>query len=154
MDNQQLSELLNDIALINLERANTYEEASFQNQLFSVELRGTFALLANQSRQNVYMLKEFIEKLGIKRSQLPQAGGALMQQWKNLPSTFSHTDQKLILESCEAGEEAIQIIYRKALDMPVTRSINELLQNQLKGLESSQTVIREIVAMRKSKLQR
>jgi uncharacterized protein (TIGR02284 family) len=152
MDNQQLSALLYDIALINLERASAYEDASFQNQLFSVELRGTFALLANQSRQNVYMLKEFIEKLGIKRNQLSTSGAELFQQWKLLPATFSNIDHKSMLESGEAGEEAIQIIYRKALDMPVGRSITELLQNQLKGLESSHNVIKEITAMRKLKM--
>jgi hypothetical protein len=145
MDNQKLSELLNDIALINLERARTYEEASFQNQLYSVELRGNFALLANQSRQHNFMLKEQLEKLGVKRSHITLAGGDLYKQWTALPATFPGIDSKNILDNCEAGEEAVQVIYKKALDMPLTRDINQLLQHQLRGLENSSVVVKEIL---------
>ncbi len=56
METEKLCELLHDLATINLERAKAYEEASLQNHLFDVELRTTFALLANQIRQNNYML--------------------------------------------------------------------------------------------------
>ena len=145
MDNQKLSELLNDIALINLERARTYEEASFQNQLYSVELRGNFALLANQSRQHNFMLKEQLEKLGVKRSHISFAGGDLYKQWITLPANFSAIDSKNILDSCEAGEEAAQGIYKKALEMSLTRDVNQLLQHQLKVLENSSGIVKEIL---------
>ena len=62
METEKLSELFHDLAAINMERAKAYEEASLQNHVFDVELRTTFALLANQSRQNNYLLNLHLEK--------------------------------------------------------------------------------------------
>jgi hypothetical protein len=59
---QQVAEILNDLSTINRERAKAYEEASFLNFIFNLELRGTFALLANQSRQNSFALRQHLEE--------------------------------------------------------------------------------------------
>ncbi len=63
MEYQQIAEILNDLTTINRERAKAYEEASFLNFIFNLELRGSFALLANQSRQNSFALRQFLEQL-------------------------------------------------------------------------------------------
>ena len=76
MEYQQTAEILNDLATINRERAKAYEEASFLNFIFNLELRGSFALLANQSRQNSYSLRQFLEQMQshfpVSKKPLPQ----------------------------------------------------------------------------------
>lgn len=145
METDKLTELLHDLAAINLERAKAYEQASLQNQLFDVELRTTFALLANQSRQNNYILNLQLEKILAKTSGLRPAPGSLYNQWKNNTGYFKGDNRKTILSSCESGEEVMLTIYEKALENPVKVEAREMLQNQLRGLQSSLSTIKKIM---------
>jgi uncharacterized protein (TIGR02284 family) len=145
METDKLTELLHDLATINLERAKAYEQASLQNQLFDVELRTTFALLANQSRQNNYMLNVQLEKMLAKASGLRPGPGTLYSQWKNNTGYFTGENRKTILSSCESGEEVMLTIYEKALENPVKVEAREMLQNQLRGLQSSLSTIKKIM---------
>lgn len=151
METEKLPEVLHDLASINLERARAYEEASFQNQLFDVELRTTFALLANQSRQNNYLLNIQLEKLLAKTHSPRPSHGALLDQWKSNSGLFAGKDRKSLLESCEAGENVLLAIYEKALEMPVRPEVREMLQNQLRGIQSSLSTIRKIIELGVSK---
>ena len=145
METDKLAELLHDLAMINLERAKAYEQASLQNHLFDVELRTTFALLANQSRQNNYMLNVQLEKMLAKASGVRPAPGNLYDQWKNKTGYFTGDNRKSLLTSCESGEEEMLIIYEKALENPVKVEAREMLQNQLRGLQSSLSTIKKII---------
>ena len=147
METEKLTEVLHDLAAINLERAKAYEEASFQNQLFDVELRTTFALLANQSRQNNYLVSIQLEKLLAKTPGALAAQGQLYDQWKSNSGLFSGKDRKSLLDSCEAGETALLAIYEKALEFPVSRETREMFQNQLRGIQSSLTTIKKIIEL-------
>ena len=115
MEYQQTAEILNDLATINRERAKAYEEASFLNFIFNLELRGSFALLANQSRQNSYSLRQFLEQMQshfpVSKKPLPQLSfGDLYNQWKEMGVSFSGPNIYDMLKSSEKGEEAIQVI--------------------------------------------
>ena len=145
METDKLAELLHDLAMINLERAKAYEQASLQNHLFDVELRTTFALLANQSRQNNYMLNVQLEKMLAKASGVRPAPGNLYDQWKNKTGYFTGDNRKSLLTSCESGEEEMLIIYEKALENPLKVEAREMLQNQLRGLQSSLSTIKKII---------
>jgi uncharacterized protein (TIGR02284 family) len=145
MENEKLAGLIQDLTAINQERARAYEEASMHNHIFDVSLRGTFALLANQSRQNTFILKQQLEKLHAKKTPVVNGHGELYKQWKNLPITFAGADKKSMLQSCEAGEEAMQVVYKMALEQPVNSETRQLLQNQQKGLQGSQTVIQQLL---------
>src|SRR5688572_15984993 len=129
METTHLTELLNDLANINLERAKAYEEASLQNQLFDVELRTTFALLANQSRQNNYMLNVHLENILAKNGGIRPGPGQLYNQWKNDTPYFKGDNRKILLESCENGETLMINIYEKALQNSVRSDMREILQN-------------------------
>ena len=144
METTNLTELLHDLASINLERAKAYEEASLQNQLYDVELRTTFALLANQSRQNNYMLNVQLEKLLAKNSGIRPAYGPLYNQWKNDIGYFKGDNRNALLDSCEAGETLIAGIYEKVLENPVRSEMREFLQNQLRGIQSSLSTVKKI----------
>jgi uncharacterized protein (TIGR02284 family) len=145
MENEKLAGLIQDLTAVNVERAKAYEEASMHNHIFDVSLRGTFALLANQSRQNTFMLKQQLEKLQAKKIPVVAGHGELYRQWKNLPVSFAGPDKKTMLQSCEAGEEAVQVVYKMALENPLNSDTRQLLQNQQKGLQSSQAVIHQLL---------
>ncbi len=151
METDKLTEVLHDLAAINLERAKAYEEASFQNQLFDVELRTTFALLANQSRQNNYLMNIQLEKLLAKTPGARPSHGPLYDQWKSSPGLFTGKDRKSFLESCEAGEIALLAIYEKTLESRVRPEMREMLDNQLRGIQSSLTTIKRIIELGESK---
>lgn len=147
METMNLSELLHDLANINLERAKAYEEASLQNHIFDVELRTTFALLANQSRQNNYLLHVHLEKLLAKTPGPRPLAGQLYALWKNDKNYFSGENRKSFLENCEKGEALMVSIYEKALEQPVKPEMREILQNQLKGMQSSLSTIKKITEL-------
>lgn len=150
MEYQQIIEILNDLATINRERAKAYEEASFLNYIFNLELRGTFALLANQSRQNSFALRQRLEQMpprhtGSKKP-LPQLTfGDLYNEWNGMNVSFSGPDIYDMLKCSEQGEEAIQIIYHKAIELLPPGDLQNLLENQLRGLQNSLSIIRGIL---------
>jgi hypothetical protein len=147
---QQIAEILNDLSTINRERAKAYEEASFLNFIFNVELRGTFALLANQSRQNSFSLRQYLEQLQTHapalKKPLPQLTfGDLYNQWKNMGVSFTGPNVYDMLDSCEQGEDAIQIIYARAVNQLPAGDLQYLLETQLRGLQTSHSVVKGIL---------
>lgn len=145
METTNLSELLHDLASINLDRAKAYEEASQQNHIFDVELRTTFALLANQSRQNNYMLNVHLEKLLAKNAGIRPGTGSLYGQWKTDICHFKGDNRKAMLDSCESGEMLMVALYEKALEASIRPEMRELLQNQLRGMQSSLATVKKIL---------
>lgn len=150
MEYQQIAEILNDLSTINRERAKAYEEASFLNFIFNLELRGTFALLANQSRQNSFSLRQHLEQLQTHipalKKPLPQLTfGDLYNQWKDMGVSFSGPNVYDMLTSCEQGEEAIQIIYARAINQLPAGDLQYLLETQLRGLQTSHSVVKGIL---------
>jgi len=150
VEKELLREILNDMAAINRERAKAYEEASFETIVYNLELRGTFALLANQSRQNNFLLKQQLEKIPVKQTggkkPLPQLTfGDLYNQWKAKSVSWTGVGVYEMLKSCEEGEEAILEIYRKAIDMLDSTELKEMLENQVRGLQNSYSIIKGLV---------
>lgn len=150
MEYQQLAEILNDLTTINRERAKAYEEASFLNFIFNLELRGTFALLANQSRQNSFALRQQLEQvqshIPVVKKPLPQLTfGYLYSQWKEMGVSFSGPNIYDMLKSSEEGEQAIQVIYSKAIEHLPAGDLHYMLENQLRGLQTSHSVVKGIL---------
>jgi hypothetical protein len=150
MEYQQIAEILNDLTTINRERAKAYEEASFLNFIFNLELRGSFALLANQSRQNSFALRQFLEQLqdthpALKKPMPQLTFGSLYSQWKDMGVSFSGPNIYDMLKSSEQGEEAIQVIYRKAIEQLPAGDLQYLLENQLRGLHTSHSIVKGIL---------
>lgn len=150
MEFQQLAEIVNDLSTINRERAKAYEEASFLNFIFNLELRGSFALLANQSRQNSFALRQFLEQLqdthpALKKPMPQLTFGSLYNQWKDMGVSFSGPNIYDMLKSSEQGEEAMQIIYAKAIEQLPAGDLQYLLETQLRGLHTSHSIVKGIL---------
>ena len=151
MEYQQIAEILNDLTTINRERAKAYEEASFLNFIFNLELRGSFALLANQSRQNSFSLRQHLEQIQSNhpalKKPLPQLTfGDLYNQWKDMGVSFSGPNIYDMLKSSEQGEEAIQVIYSKAIEQLPAGDLQYLLETQLRGLHTSHSIVKGILS--------
>lgn len=150
VEKELIREILNDMAAINRERAKAYEEASFENIVYNLELRGTFALLANQSRQHNFLLKQQLEKLpapiSAGKKPLPQLTfGDLYNQWKTRSVSWSGMNVHEMLKSCEEAEESILEIYIRAIDMVDSTELKNMLENQVRGLQTSYSIIRGLV---------
>jgi hypothetical protein len=150
MEYQQVAEILNDLYTINRERAKAYEEASFLNFIFNLELRGTFALLANQSRQNSFALRQYLEQLqdnhpALKKPMPQLTFGNLYNQWKEMGISFSGPNIYDMLKSSEQGEEAIQVIYSNAIAQLPAGDLQYMLENQLRGMHTSHSIVKSIL---------
>lgn len=150
MEFQQLAEIVNDLSTINRERAKAYEEASFLNFIFNLELRGSFALLANQSRQNSFALRQFLEQLqdthpALKKPMPQLTFASLYNQWKDMGVSFSGPNIYDMLKSSEQGEKAMQVIYSKAIEQLPAGDLQYLLETQLRGLHTSHSIVKGIL---------
>lgn len=145
MEAGKISEILNDLAAINMEMAKAYEYASLQNQLYDVELRTTFALLANQGRQNSYTLNMQVEKLLAKNSEARPGLGALHGEYIGNKELFIGTNRKAMLTASEAGETVMVALYEKALSNKIHSEIRDMLENQLRGMQSALSTIKKTI---------
>lgn len=147
MENGLIREILNDLSAINRERAKAYEDASFENHIFTQELRATFALLANQSRQNNFMLRQHLERMPVKAASskkgVPQLTfGELYNEWKNLSVSFTGGNVYEVLQSSEVAEETMLAIYTRAMTMLEPRDLKEMLESQFRGLQNSAGIVK------------
>jgi hypothetical protein len=82
---------------------------------------------------------------GLKKP-LPQLTfGYLYDQWKNMGVSFSGPNIYDMLTSSEQGEEAIQVIYSKAIDQLPNGDLQYLLETQLRGLNTSHSIVKGIL---------
>jgi uncharacterized protein (TIGR02284 family) len=144
-DKQDLRyQLVHDLVAINKERKQGYEKISFENRFFDVELRAKFAILANQSGQNLFELRELMGEPQKDFSMDHPAHGELYRAWVELKVSFEGDDRDSVLIACEYAERAMQAVYQKAIDggAELNRKTRQLLIHQLKGFHVSSKAIK------------
>lgn len=148
MDNAKAVGLLHDLYAINYERARAYENASFLNHMFDLDARGHFALLSNQSRQNIFAVKQHIEHLTKKPILSPLPQGQLYKTWTELNISFAMVDKITLTENLLKTEAVMLDIYEKALDgnIALNETIRRTLREQQVGFRRSEEIMNQIRA--------
>lgn len=145
MANTPITEILNDLILINNDRIEGYEKAITETEETDIDLKAMFNKMGNESRDNVRELKEAVEGLG----ETPVVGttisGKIYRTWMDVKTAFSTKERQSVLELCEYGEDAAQKAYNEALasDADMTTAIRQLITSQQDALRTSHNVIKK-----------
>lgn len=144
-NNEQLAETLNDLVQINNDRIVGYEKAVGQLSAEDVDLKAIFLKMADESRGYVSQLNEYVMRLGDKPATDTTISGKVYRAWMDVKNTFSGSDRKSILESCEFGEDAAQKAYNLALesDAEIDADTRQLIMEQKNSLKNSHDIIKK-----------
>jgi uncharacterized protein (TIGR02284 family) len=141
--NSEITEVLNDLILINNDRVAGYEKAYNETNEIETDLRAMFHKLANESRYNVTDLKGEVTKLGGEPENGTMVSGKLYRIWMDIRSVFSSDNRRAVLENAETGENAAKKAYEEALkedDLPA--DIRQLLLSQQSAILTAHDYIK------------
>lgn len=144
-NSEQLAETLNDLVKINNDRIVGYEKAVKELSSGDVDLKATFLKMADESRGYVAKLNEYMMRPGDKPAADTKLPGMVYRVWMDVKNTFTGTDRKSILESCELGEDAAQKAYGLALesDTQIDADTRLLITEQKNSFKTSQDIIKK-----------
>lgn len=108
--------VLNDLIQINNDRIEGYEKAANETKIIDADLRALFTRMANESREYVVELREYVHRNGEAATDSTTVRGKIYRAWMDVKAAFGGKDRKSLLESCEFGEDAAQKAYEMALD--------------------------------------
>ncbi len=116
-NNEAKVEILNDLIMINNDRIAGYERAINESKDLDVDLKATFEGMIRESQQ---YKQELIDKYKMAGGQEVEEGttnsGKIYRAWMDVKATFTGSDRKAILSSCEFGEDAWRRAYEAALN--------------------------------------
>jgi uncharacterized protein (TIGR02284 family) len=110
-------EILNDLIMINNDRIAGYDRAIKESQDLDVDLKAMFEGMIRESEQYKQELVEKYQAAGggtVEES--TTNSGKIYRAWMDVKATFTGSDRKAILSSCEFGEDAWRRAYEAALN--------------------------------------
>ncbi len=146
MQNKEANiEVLNDLVKINNDRIAGYERAINEAKDLDVDLKATFQRMIEESRQYKAELEAEILKDGGEVEDDTTTSGKIYRAWMDVKATFTGSDRKAILESCEFGEDAAQRAYEGALsdDSGLDADSRSLVMEQQRSLKNSHDLIKK-----------
>ena len=144
--NEKTAEILNDLIEINNDRVRGYERASKETNTKDADLRSLFDDMATDSRRYANELSKFVLERGETPSDGTTLRGKLYRAWMDVKATFSGSDRKAILASCEFGEDAAQRAYKDALgsDAEIPAEVRQVIVDQQSSLKQSHDRIKRM----------
>ena len=146
-DNENVTEVLNDLIRINNDRVEGYKTASEELKSSDAELHSLFNRFANESSEINSDLKRLVSQYGGDEAEGTTASGKIYRAWMDVKAAFAGHDRKAILESCEFGEDAAQKAYKWALedeDNDLPSSVREVIVQQKQLLKSSHDLVKNL----------
>ena len=151
-------QMLKDLIRVNKDRITGYEKAAHEDNKMEPSIRNMFGRMATESRSYVNSLHAEVIRLGGAPVTQDTITGKVYLFWLDLKVDFkassatsgateaaaSATPISWLLAACERGEEAMQNVYRQALDTSdhLPDNILMLLERQLGALEQSHLLIK------------
>lgn len=111
MDNEKKIEIFNSLIEINNDRIEGYKSA--ESEAEETDLKMFFSDLMQTSVENRLKLVSEVIKLGGKPEEGTRITGKFFRIWMEVKAAFSSNDRKMILDSCEYGEDVILKTYRE-----------------------------------------
>ncbi len=139
-----LTEVLNDLIMINYDRIEGYRKAAEESKKFDIELHPIFQKMADESRINVSALTEHVRALGGEAERGSTTMGKIYRAWMDVKATFTGKDRTAIIASCEYGEDQAQKAYDEALasDADIDTETRQLITAQKETLKKSHDKIK------------
>lgn len=115
-NNEGKVEVLNDLIMINNDRIAGYERAINESKDLDVDLKATFEGMIRESQEyKQELMEQFQQSGGVNADQSTTNSGKIYRAWMDVKATFTGSDRKAILASCEFGEDAWRRAYEAAL---------------------------------------
>jgi len=141
--NSEVTEILNDLLLINNDRIAGYEKVCDETKELESDLRALFKRMAELSRANVQQLTDEIVKFGGEPATGTMLSGKLYRVWMDIRATFSVDNRMAVLQNAEAGEDAAQKAYEEALKAKnLPAELTALITNQKLTLKNAHDEIK------------
>jgi len=141
--NENVSETLNDLLMINNDRVEGYGKAGDETK--DSDLQTLFQGMALESEKIASSLTVEIRKLGedpkVESTTNP---GKIYRVWMDIKATFTGEDREALLNTCEYGEDAAQTAYATALeDDYLQGDLRVLVEKQKATLKASHDLIKQ-----------
>lgn len=146
MQNKEASvEVLNDLVKINNDRIAGYERAINETKDLDVDLKATFESMIRESEQYKQELINKVRECGGAAESGTTTSGKIYRAWMDVKATFTGSDRKTILASCEFGEDAAQRAYEAALNSApdLSPEVREVIHEQQRALRNSHDLIKK-----------
>ena len=116
-NNEAKVEILNDLIKINNDWIAGYERAINEAKDLDVDLKATFEAMIRESQQYKQELVDNYKVAGGGEFEDSTTNsGKIYRAWMDVKATFTGSDRKAILASCEFGEDAWRRAYEAALN--------------------------------------
>jgi len=149
---QEVTDVLNDLVLINNDRIEGYNRAIDDAADIDTDLQSLFGTMKSQSAKLVSELNNQILQLGGEPTTGTTVSGKIYRAWMDVKATFTGKDREALLSACEYGEDAAQKAYKEALateGIPV--NIQQFISEQKSQLKASHDEIKRLRDLNKAK---
>ncbi|HEY4935992.1 MAG TPA: PA2169 family four-helix-bundle protein [Puia sp.] len=141
----EVIEVLNDLVMINNDRIAGYQRAIKELKPEDGDLKLLFDRMIVESQQIKSDLANEIQVLHGDVEKGSTDMGKIYRAWMEVKAVFTGESRHSILSNCEAGEDAVQKAYRKALETNrFPAFLRELLTSQQEILRYSHNEIRSM----------
>ena len=148
MENGKTVDVLNKLITINNDRIEGYETASKETE--EQDLKTLFAKFTSTSQKCKRELTNEVKLLGGKETHSTMTSGKFFRVWMDVKAALSGKDRKVILDSCEYGEDAAKKTYEDVLD----DDLEDLTADQQKMVRNQHSLLKadhdEVKLMRDS----
>ena len=142
---KEIIEVLNDLVLINNDRIVGYQRAIKELKQEDNDLRSLFDQMILESQQIKSDLTREIQVLRGNVEEGTTGMGKIYRAWMDVKAVFTGENRHTVLSNCEAGEDAAQSAYSKALQSDsLPAFIREMLTRQQATLKDSHDEIRDL----------
>jgi uncharacterized protein (TIGR02284 family) len=141
----EVIEVLNDLVLINNDRITGYQRAIKELKQNDSDLKSLFDHMIVESQQIKSDLAHEIQVLHGDVESGSTEMGKIYRAWMDVKAIFTGENRHSVLSNCEAGEDAAQKAYKKALETDrLPGFLRELLTRQQETLRQSHDEIRDL----------
>ena len=142
---KEVIEVLNDLVMVNNDRISGYQRAIKELKEDDSDLKLLFDQMIVESQQIKSDLAHEIQVLHGDVEQGSTGMGKIYRAWMDVKAVFTGESRHAVLSNCEAGEDAAQKAYQKALETERLPSfLRELLMRQQATLRDSHDEIRDL----------
>ena len=133
MENEKTVDVLNTLITINNDRIEGYETAAKETE--EQDLKTLFATFSSTSEKCKRELIAEVTKLGGTPSDDTKITGKFFRVWMDVKAALTGKDRKVILNSCEYGEDVAKGTYENVLKND-TENLNAEQQTMIKAQHS------------------
>jgi uncharacterized protein (TIGR02284 family) len=142
---KEIVDVLNDLVMINNDRITGYQRAIKELKPGDADLKSLFDQMIIESQKIKSQLANEIQVLHGDVEKGTTEMGKIYRAWMDVKAVFTGEDRHSVLSNCEAGEDAAQKAYKKALETEkLPAFLRDLLKEQQETLKDSHDEIRSL----------